>query len=1357
MRIKSSLVVSIVASVLVSTVIACAAFFILRGMKIELDRSRVYDEAMTKANALNVLLASLKEGSNASDLPQILNVHASLNDLLNKMSSLDALEESLIKRIKIDNEKLGFILDQVFASGTGGRLVLDRERKEILDSQLWMKVRQIYDEIYRLRVMSRSRIVAAQANAGITVFLLLVTIIFSNTLISVLSGRKIVQSEESLRQSEARYRSLFEAANVGKSVTLPSGKINVNRAFCELLGYGPEELRDKTWQELTPAEDIGPISDLLAPLLRGEQDTARFEKRYIHKNGSHVWGDVSAAMQRDSDGKPLYFVTTIVDITASKRAESERDRLFNLSIDMLCIAGFDGFFKQVNPAWEKLLGWTDQELLAKPWLDFVHPEDRAATIAAGEQLAAGEAVYGFENRYLCRDGSYRWVAWNSFPLLEEGLILSVVRDVTERKEAEAAILREKILSDTIIESLPGIFYLYDEQLRFSRVNRRFEEVTGYTAAEIANLSPLDFFAGPDRELLAQRIQQVFTEGQADVEAFFVTKSGDQIPYYFTGTRMTLEGQNYLEGVGVDITARTRAEESRRESEERFRSLVKLAPIPLCFVNQEGVLSYVNNRFIEVFGYTPEDVPTLKEWWQLAYPDAAYRDWVMATWDAAVQKAAQTGADIGPIEYHVTCKNGAVRVVEISGITIGDTFLATFIDLTERQRAEAAVRESEAILRTLIDANPEGLFLMDPEGLVLAANDTLARRVGKSVPEMIGACIYDLTPPDLAVQRKAVIDQVIASGEPIQFDDQRGDRFIDNRIHPIIDPDGRVRKVAVLGIDITERQQAEAALRQSEEMYRSLFDNMLNGLAYFKMLFEHDQPQDFTYLNVNHAFETLTGLQNVVGKKVSEVIPGLRESNPGMFEIFGRVAVTGQPERFEDYVEPLQMWFALSVYSPAKEYFVVVFDVITARKRAEAALQQQFHDMATLYAASQVFLGQIGVAATSQETSRLAVKHFGLRMAWVGLIHPGDYLVHPAASYGDDLGYLNGIRITWDDSPTGRGPTGTAIRTRQLFIMNNIETDAAFIPWREAAMARGYRSSVAIPLCTDDEVLGALNLYSEQAGFFQPDRLPVMHSFANQVAVALQKARLYEEIQRNAAELEDRVAERTAQLKSANSELDRFAYSVSHDLRAPLRAMQGFSQALLEDYAGELDPSGQDYARRINSASERMDRLIQDLLAYSRISREEMALQPVSLEQTVAEAMAHLEGDFQARQAQVRVEPPLPEVQAHRATLLQTVANLVSNAIKFTAPGVQPQVRLWAEDRGERVRLWVEDNGLGIAPEHQERIFRIFERLHGIEAYPGTGIGLAIVKKGVERMGGQIGVESELGQGSRFWVELEKAV
>ena len=135
-------------------------------------------------------------------------------------------------------------------------------------------------------------------------------------------------------------------------------------------------------------------------------------------------------------------------------------------------------------------------------------------------------------------------------------------------------------------------------------------------------------------------------------------------------------------------------------------------------------------------------------------------------------------------------------------------------------------------------------------------------------------------------------------------------------------------------DQTEERAAQNALRESEEHYRSLFDNMLNGFAYCKMLFGQNQPQDFIYLSVNRTFEALTGLKNVVGKKVSEVIPGLRESDPELFEIYGRVALTGKPERLETYVAALKMWFSISVYSPEKEYFVVVFDVITERKQAE---------------------------------------------------------------------------------------------------------------------------------------------------------------------------------------------------------------------------------------------------------------------------------------------------------------------------------------------------------------------------------------------------------------------------------------
>lgn len=235
-------------------------------------------------------------------------------------------------------------------------------------------------------------------------------------------------------------------------------------------------------------------------------------------------------------------------------------------------------------------------------------------------------------------------------------------------------------------------------------------------------------------------------------------------------------------------------------------------------------------------------------------------------------------------------------------------------------------------------------------------------------------------------------------------------------------------------------------------------------------------------------------------------------------------------------------------------------------------------------------------------------------------------------------------------------------------------------------------------------------------------------------------------------LERRVEERTAQLQEVNQEMEAFTYSVSHDLRAPLRTMQGFAQALLEDYSDRLDEIGQDYTQYIIEGALQMDTLISDLLAYSRLSRTQINFQPVDLTYVVQEALRQLSAQ-QQQHAEVTVDAPLPQVIAHRLTLVQVVTNLLSNAIKFVKPDVQPKVRIYAQEQQNWIRLSIVDNGIGIAPEHQERIFRVFERLHGVEIYPGTGIGLAIVRKGLERMGGRVGVESQPGQGSRFWIEL----
>ena len=253
--------------------------------------------------------------------------------------------------------------------------------------------------------------------------------------------------------------------------------------------------------------------------------------------------------------------------------------------------------------------------------------------------------------------------------------------------------------------------------------------------------------------------------------------------------------------------------------------------------------------------------------------------------------------------------------------------------------------------------------------------------------------------------------------------------------------------------------------------------------------------------------------------------------------------------------------------------------------------------------------------------------------------------------------------------------------------------------------------------------------------------------------ALREAK--EQLARSNADLEKQVRERTAELTETNSHLEAFVYSIAHDLRAPLRSMQGFASMLLEEYASKLDETAQDYARRIAVSSERMDRLVLDLLDYGRVARAEILLTSVSVETAWVAAVAHNEQTIREKQAQIEVPSPLPEVKAHQATLAQVLGNLLSNALKFVGPGVIPKILFRAEERADCIRLWVEDNGIGIAPENHEYVFRVFERLHG-HSYPGNGIGLSIVRKGVERMSGRVGLESVSGQGARFWIELPKA-
>jgi PAS domain S-box-containing protein len=237
-------------------------------------------------------------------------------------------------------------------------------------------------------------------------------------------------------------------------------------------------------------------------------------------------------------------------------------------------------------------------------------------------------------------------------------------------------------------------------------------------------------------------------------------------------------------------------------------------------------------------------------------------------------------------------------------------------------------------------------------------------------------------------------------------------------------------------------------------------------------------------------------------------------------------------------------------------------------------------------------------------------------------------------------------------------------------------------------------------------------------------------------------------------LEARVRERTRELQEALDELGAFAYTVAHDLRAPLRALHAYSDILAEDYRGRpLDAEGYAHLDRIREAARRMDALIHGILDYSRLGRAEHPTEPVELGDAVAAVLKELWHQVETAGASVDVKAPLPRVRANRLLVRQVLGNLLSNGLKFVAPGVKPRVELWAERIGDRVRIFVKDNGIGIAEDYHARVFGVFERLNSTEEYPGTGIGLAIVRRALERLGGKVGLESAPGQGSTFWIEL----
>lgn len=295
----------------------------------------------------------------------------------------------------------------------------------------------------------------------------LLVIVFSFLLIENI---RRTNAEKEIRESEEKFRNIFENSPTGKLLLMVDGGQKVNRVFCNIVGYSEEELGKLDLNKITYPDDIEESERVMSSLLNNEKVYERYQKRYIHKSGRIVWTDVGIFLQRDENNKPLYFINSISDITEQKAAENaliekteELDKYFTYTLDLLCIADTDGNFRRLNNAWESTLGYKLQDLEGKPFLDFVHPDDLDATLAAMADLSKGNEVLSFTNRYLHKDGSYRFIEWRSFPAGD--LIYASARDITERRKAEEEIHQINIQLEVTNQELEAFAYSVSHDLR----------------------------------------------------------------------------------------------------------------------------------------------------------------------------------------------------------------------------------------------------------------------------------------------------------------------------------------------------------------------------------------------------------------------------------------------------------------------------------------------------------------------------------------------------------------------------------------------------------------------------------------------------------------------------------------------------------------------------------------------------------------------------------------------------------------------------------------------------------------------------------------------------------------------------
>jgi PAS domain S-box-containing protein len=1142
----------------------------------------------------------------------------------------------------------------------------------------------------------------------------IVTLAFQAQLARVESLSQILARQvREIRADETQLRLLAENMPAMIIHVRQQRCLYANAQYAAFVGKTQKDIAGLHIRELIGESAYADISPYLERAEAGERVVYR--RIAQRPDGKELAIEVSLVPERDEGGKVIGFIGLVQDITeqlqretALRLSEDKLSKVFSASPLAIAITRLsDGRYLEVNEAWCRLHGWSHEEAIGKTSLELGTWHDPKQREAWRRSMLEKGRVSNLDVVFRVKDGTLREALLSSEPieLAGERCALVMTSDITERRQAERALNESEALLRIAVQGGNIGLWEWDIATDNLRWNDRLKAIFGLPP-DAPDLT-LPFFLATIHAEDLEETQRAFMAALADNAEFdheyrivrpdgsvhwIVARGHAQYDADGTPLRMT--------GAALDITERKQAEAAQRESQERFAKIFEASPITILITRLDtGRYLDVNESFARQFGWQRREVVGRTSLDIGIWPSPGERErWV----DELRRQGTLRDYEVGLLTRSGELRHTIVtaETIEIDGVPC---IISLIHDITDRKMAEDALRRSEMRFALMFRSSPEAVTISsEADGRYLEVNDAFTALFGWSREEAVGRTALELGLWDNQHDRTRWV-RALKPGETVR-DFEAVFRRKDGELRSVLVSAGLIelsgeRWILSFCYDITGRKRTEEALRRSEDKFSSVFQSSPIAISLARLT-------DGAFLDANPAFTRMFGWsrEEMIGRTSTGIgvwpIAEERERWVAALLAAGRTRDLVVNWRNKSGESRICQISAEVIQLGGEPCILAMTSDITDRVHAEEALKTS---QARLTEAQRI--GHIGSWELDLTT---------MRFSWTDELFK-IYECDPATFAG-----------TWDDLLKMVHPDDAAV----------IHTG-----FRESAKGTGTYELDHRIITPSGRVK---HLHVSWEVFFDDGGKPVRALGTAQDVTEQTLARA--EIQRLNAELEKRVQERTAELTAANRELESFAYSISHDLRAPLRGIDGFSKLLADEYRERLDEQGIDYLDRVRRAAQRMGTLIDDILELSRVTRQEMRRVRVDLSQIAAEVIDERARAEPAHRVAVSIAP---DCTAHGDPQLLRVLmqNLLENAWKYSAKQPAPAIEFGRETIDGEPVFFVRDNGVGFDMKYADRLFSPFQRLHKPEEFEGTGIGLATVARIVRRHGGRVWIEAATGKGT----------